>query len=383
MLEFLDHTVIINYENNRFIFNTLAGLNQFIIRMIGIEVFSGPGGMSHGAKSAGVNIKIAVEKDYYAAQTYAKNHKGTTVVVDDISNVKEFDFERENDQVVLFGGPPCQGYSNSNQKNKSKDNPKNWLFKEFIRCTRLIKPDWIVIENVKGLLNMEKGFFLNEIFKELNQLGYTVNYKLLNSADFGVPQRRDRVFIVGSLHGIAFDFPEPKIDSIVTVGDALSDLPYLENGQISDKLEYSEKPTSKYAKLMRGSLKEVKNNYVSKNSDLVIDRYSHVPQGGNWKNIPDSLMTNYKDHTRCHGGIYRRLSNDNPSVVIGNYRKNMLIHPTQNRGLSVREAARLQSFPDNFEFVGPINQQQQQVGDAVPPLLAKAIFDKIIQYNQL
>ncbi|WP_313100944.1 DNA cytosine methyltransferase [Epilithonimonas sp.] len=349
--------------------------------MIGIEVFSGPGGMSLGAKSAGIDIKIAVEKDYYAAQTYAKNHKGTTVVVDDISNVKEFVFERENEGVVLFGGPPCQGYSNSNQKNKSKDNPKNWLFKEFIRCTKLIRPDWIVIENVKGLLNLEKGFFLNEIFKDLNDLGYTVNYKILNSVDFGVPQKRERIFIVGSRHGIAFDFPSQALNSTVTVGDALSDLPKLVNGQMSDKLQYLHKPKSTYAKLMRGNLKEVKNNYVSKNSDLVVERYSYVPQGGNWKNIPDNLMSNYKDHSRCHGGIYRRLSNDNSSVVIGNYRKNMLIHPTQNRGLSVREAARLQSFPDSFEFLGPINQQQQQVGDAVPPLLAKAIFDKLMQYN--
>ncbi|WP_262696814.1 DNA cytosine methyltransferase [Chryseobacterium sp. 3008163] len=127
--------------------------------MIGIEVFSGPGGMSSGAKLAGIDVKIAVEKDRYAAQTYAKNHPNTTVVVDDISNIKDFVFDRHNDQVVLFGGPPCQGYSNSNQKNKSKDNPKNWLFKEFVRCTKLIKPDWIVIENVRGLLNLEKGFF--------------------------------------------------------------------------------------------------------------------------------------------------------------------------------------------------------------------------------
>jgi DNA (cytosine-5)-methyltransferase 1 len=349
--------------------------------MIGIEVFSGPGGMSLGAKFAGIDIKIAVEKDRYAAQTYAKNHLNTTVVVDDISNIKEFVFDRNNDRVVLFGGPPCQGYSNSNQKNKSKDNPKNWLFKEFIRCTKLIRPDWIVIENVRGILNLEKGFFLNEIFKDLNEIGYTVNYKILNSVDFGVPQKRERIFIVGSLHGIAFDFPTTVTENVVTVGDALSDLPILQNGQISDKLTYLGKPTSDYARLMRGGLKEVKNNYVSKNSDLVINRYSHVPQGGNWKSIPDNLMMNYKDHSRCHGGIYRRLSNDIPSVVIGNYRKNMLIHPTQNRGLSVREAARLQSFPDNFEFVGPINQQQQQVGDAVPPLLAKAIFDKLMQYT--
>lgn len=349
--------------------------------MIGIEVFSGPGGMSLGAKSAGINVKIAVEKDYYAAQTYSKNHKETTVVIDDITNIKEFVFDKGKEPVVLFGGPPCQGYSSSNQRNKSKENPKNWLFKEFIRCSKLIMPDWIVIENVRGLLNLDKGYFLNEIFKDLNELGYTVNYKVLNSVDYGVPQKRERIFIVASLHGIAFDFPSNKLESHITVGDALTDLPILNNGQISDKLEYNGKSQSAYSRLMRCNADKVKNNYVSKNSDLIIQRYSHVPQGGNWKNIPNELMSNYKDHSRCHGGIYRRLSNDTPSVVIGNYRKNMLIHPTQDRGLSVREAARLQSFPDNFEFLGPINQQQQQVGDAVPPLLAKAIFDKLMEYK--
>jgi DNA (cytosine-5)-methyltransferase 1 len=349
--------------------------------MIGIELFSGSGGMSLGASRAGIETKIAVEIDCYAAQTYSKNHKGTTVVVDGISNIREFQFERNNEPVILFGGPPCQGYSKSNQKNRSVDNPKNWLFKEFLRCAELIIPDWIVIENVVGLVNMEEGYFINEIFHELNRKGYTVNFKVLNAVNFGVPQKRERVFVVASLHGVAFDFPTPNSGKHITVGEALFDLPKLENGDLINSLPYKGKAISNYAKEMRKSSKKSINNFVSRNSDLILERYKYIPQGGNWQNIPNKLMENYKDHTRCHGGIYRRLLENEPSVVIGNYRKNMLIHPLENRGLSVREAARLQSFPDWYEFMGPLVAQQQQVGDAVPPKLAEAVFKKIIEQN--
>jgi DNA (cytosine-5)-methyltransferase 1 len=147
------------------------------------------------------------------------------------------------------------------------------------------------------------------------------------------------------------------------------------------KLKYKSKVTSEYAKKLRGSKRVVTQNYVSKNSDTVIERYKYVKQGNNWNDIPVSLMTNYKDHTRCHSSIYRRLNENAPAVIIANYRKSMMIHPVENRGLSVREAARLQSFPDHYEFIGSLDQKQQQVGNAVPPILAEAIFKKIKTYS--
>ncbi len=250
-----------------------------------------------------------------------------------------------------------------------------------MRCAKLIMPDWIVIENVKGFVDMQDGFFFKELFNDLNKLGYTINYQVLNAVNYGVPQKRDRVFIVASLHGIAFSFPTPLKDRVISVKDAIYDLPILSNGTNIYEMDYRCSPFSEYGKKLRGRKRKSRNNYVTRNSDLVVKRYKHIPQGGNWENIPARLMQNYKDHTRCHHGIYRRLSQKEPSVVIGNYRKNMLIHPTQNRGLSVREAARLQSFPDWFEFHGPLISQQQQVGDAVPPLLAKSVFDKIIEMS--
>ncbi|WP_430410248.1 DNA cytosine methyltransferase [Kordia sp.] len=348
--------------------------------MIGIEIFAGAGGMATGASQAGIDIRLAVENNPYAAQTYLANHKDTTVIIDEIQNIKEFNFERKNQQVVLFGGPPCQGYSYSNRKTRSNKNPKNWLFKEFIRSINLINPDWIVIENVPGLKKMENGFFLKTICKDLQDLGYTPNAKILNASNFGVPQNRERIFIVASKYGIAFEFPTGNyIESPVTVGDALSDLPKLINGSKENKLKYKSRAKSDYAKEMRQKKRIVTQNFVSKNSHVVVERYKHIQQGNNWKEIPSSLMMNYKDHSRCHSNIYRRLSESEPSVIITNYRKSMLIHPTEDRGLSVREAARLQSFPDDYQFYGSLDQKQQQVGNAVPPLLAKAIFEQILE----
>ncbi|WP_319482935.1 DNA cytosine methyltransferase [uncultured Draconibacterium sp.] len=349
--------------------------------MIGIELFAGAGGMATGARQAGVNISIAIENDAYAAQTYLKNHPDTTVVIDNIENVTEFRFDRNDEPVVLFGGPPCQGYSYSNRKTRNIQNPKNWLFKEFTRCAELIMPDWIVMENVPGLKRMDNGFFLKTICDDLRNLGYTPNVKILNAVDFGVPQKRERLFIVASREGIVFDFPEGLFrDNPVTVRDAISDLPKLENGSTEEELFYKSKAISNYAKLLRGRNRKSKQNLVSRNSDNVLKRYEHIRQGNNWKDIPRELMANYKDHSRCHSSIYRRLNENSPAVIISNYRKSMLIHPTENRGLSVREAARLQSFPDSYEFVGSLDQKQQQVGNAVPPLLAKAIFKQLKNY---
>ncbi len=354
-------------------------------KIIGIDLFSGAGGMSIGAIQSGVDVKVAVEIDKYAAQTYELNHPGTKMINDDIRKVKPTDILPEKEKKgtrILFGGPPCQGFSTSNQKTRNGNNVNNWLFKDYLRIVKGIMPDWVIVENVKGILETENGYFFDEINKHLKAAGYTTSYAVLNAADYGVPQVRNRVFIVGSLHGTNFHFPEPTCKKHVTVEQAISDLPMLENGANYHELEYARNASTKYQKHIRKSSKKAFNNLVTRNAPLVVKRYEHIPQGGNWEDIPARLMKNYKDYTRCHTGIYHRLRADMPSVVIGNYRKNMLVHPTENRGLSVREAARIQSFPDSFQFTGSIGFQQQQVGNSVPPMLAKRIFEAIANMNR-
>ena len=197
-----------------------------------------------------------------------------------------------------------------------------------------------------------------------------------------MPQNRTRFFLVGSRDGAAFSFPRPCLSPPLTVDDAIRDLPVLENGATVCCRTYNKTPPSRYGRKLRGRNDVCCNHLVTRNSLTVVQRYKYIPQGGNWQDIPLSLMLNYRDRSRCHTGIYHRLKADGPSIVIGNFRKNMLIHPTQNRGLSVREAARIQSFPDRYKFYGSIGFQQQQVGNAVPPLLARSVFRAVCRSAQ-
>lgn len=344
----------------------------------GVDLFAGAGGLSLGAEMAGIDVCLAVENDIYAAKTYQLNHPQTVVIAEDVRKISDISLNRKNEPIVLFGGPPCQGFSTSNQKTRNKKNSKNWLFQEFLRLTDSLKPEWIVFENVRGIIETEKGFFAELISSEFRQLGYTCSTMVLCASDYGVPQTRSRFFLVGSLYGKSIKKPKP-LPTVITVNDAISDLPTLQNGANIDVLAYKAQEASSYAKELRKGLTCCSGHLVTRNANSIVQRYSFVPQGGNWQNIPDSLMGNYKDKTRCHTGIYKRLCAEKPSITVGNYRKSMLIHPWENRGLSVREAARLQSFPDSYRFCGSIGYQQQQVGNAVPPYLSKVVFQAVIE----
>lgn len=347
--------------------------------MQGIDLFSGVGGMSLGASQSGVSIKYAVEIDKHAAETFNLNHQGVKLLHKDIKDVNMSDFPDldRTEPLIVFGGPPCQGFSTSNRKNRNLSNENNWLFEEYLRLIGEIKPEWIVFENVKGILDTENGYFFKKIVSSFESYGYCTSWFILNSADYGIPQIRNRLFIIGSLEAIKVSPPVNTGFQITTVKDALDDLPILQNGNDCSIHSYRGKPESEYARKLRGKLLECTGHLVTKNSPLIIERYKHIPQGGNWESIPEELMANYSNRSRCHTGIYKRLDYSKPSVIIGNFRKNMLIHPYEDRGLSVREAARLQSFPDWFEFKGSIGFQQQQVGNAVPPQLAEILFKSI------
>lgn len=345
-----------------------------------IDIFAGAGGLSLGAQWAGIPVGLAIEKDEVAARTYRQNHPHTDVVVGDIRSFAPPSRPRGK-RIVLFGGPPCQGFSTSNQRTRGASNAQNWLFKEFIRYASALKPHWIVLENVKGIQDTARGQFADLILGSLAEIGYKTAMWTLCASHYGVPQKRGRIFFVGSREGKA---PSPprllSSDAPTTLRQAISDLPSLEIGASTNELRYAAIRPSEYAKTMRGNLVSCSGHLVTKNNNLVRQRYRHIPPGGNWCDIPRRLMSNYSnltDQRSRHSGIYRRLEWDKPSVVIANYRKNMLVHPSEDRGLSVREACRIQSFPDWYEFSGSIGQQQQQVSNAVPPLLAKAVFEAI------
>ncbi|MDR1388954.1 MAG: DNA cytosine methyltransferase [Treponema sp.] len=339
-------------------------------------------GLSLGANWAGITTKYAVEVDKSAAATYKNNHPNCNVLSRDIANVSKVDMPIES-PFVLFGGPPCQGFSASNRKTRTLDNLKNALFKHFIRIVSELKPRWVVFENVQGIVSFQNGLIITEIIKELEKMKYSISKDVLDAVCFGVPQYRKRFILVANNANIQFIFPQRQENlTFTTVKEAIGDLPLLKNGEKYDVLNYKGNYTSKYIQFIRRGSLFPTQNHVSKNKDYVINRYKYIRQGQNWQAIPEHLMRNYANKGECHSGIYRRLCNSKPSVVISNYRKNMLIHPTQNRGLSVREAARLQSFPDTFKFYGTITEVQQQIGNAVPPLLAKVIFDRIIEYEE-
>ncbi len=349
--------------------------------MIGIDLFSGAGGMSLGAIWAGIDVQYAVDADRHAARTYAANHKSTAVFSDDIRKLNATHlkpWKKRHDDLIVFGGPPCQGFSWSNLRTRNLQNEANWLFEEFLRVVRILRPAWVVFENVQGVVNTASGAILARLIQELSK-DYRISHRLLNAMDYGVAQDRTRFFLVGSRVGVDFSFPKPSSNVPVTVDQAIRDLPRIRVGEIECNRTYGRAIPSTYGRRLRGNLGACCNHLVTWNAPYVLERYKHVPQGGNWQNIPSRLMRNYKDRTRCHTGIYHRLRPEEPSIVIGNFRKNMLIHPTEDRGLSVREAARIQSFPDWYTFFGSIGFQQQQVGNAVPPLLAKAVFRSIVR----
>lgn len=372
-----------------------------------LDIFCGPGGLSLGFALAGFDIVHSIDVNAEALSTLSANHAKIHEAKNennyhfaeekDIKKVETDEilkiFEERNFRVQgIIGGPPCRGFSSANTKTRNPDNPYNSLYKDYIRLVEALKPDFFMFENVVGLISMGKKQIIKDIEGKLQEeSGYIVRYKTLDASDYGVPQIRKRVIIIGikpekikpEFKG-EIVFPEKTVDKIVPVKDALLDLPEAEPGCLQDAYEYPEKEhLSSYARLMREtpllSLKSsgVLNHSTTQNNDKVLARYKHIKQGENWANIPDHLLKEYKDKNRCHSGIYRRLDENGPSPTVNNVRKSMFIHPRQNRGLSVREAARLQSFPDWYEFKGNRDSQYQQVADAVPPLMAKAIAEQI------
>ena len=218
-----------------------------------VDIFSGAGGMSIGATMAGIHPVLAVEFDKHAAKTYEVNHKNTKVLAQDIKTVEPLE-HTEKHPFILFGGPPCQGFSVANTKTRNIDNPNNWMFREYCRFVEDLEPEWFVFENVVGFKSFDKGRFAVDVENELKLLGYETNSTVLNAADFGVPQYRNRFFIIGhrmDKGGQKFEFDSLKKKKKVNVGDALADLPTLSNGDKVKEQDYKHEAKHAYTKIMR------------------------------------------------------------------------------------------------------------------------------------
>lgn len=366
-------------------------------QLIGIDLFAGAGGLSLGFEDAGFSIIYALEKDKYATETYIQNRNGrTTVDVMDIHSIKPGEILsrlelQAGDLDIVLGGPPCQGFSIANMQTRNMENPMNHLVFSYWEFVKELMPKWFLMENVAGLDKFDNGVIKQKLLEFFKDSGYNVDSVVLDASCFGVPQLRRRIFFVGNRTNKSLDFlhdlSEEKTLYYVTVREAIDDLPILTNGNLIDPLPYikNQEKATEYQQAMRvKSNCKVFNNFTSRNNALVLERYKHIRQGENWRALASrkpELLYNYKDLSKCHEWIYLRLHWDKPSVVISNYRKNMLIHPVQSRGLSVREAARLQSFPDDYIFYGPLGYQQQQVANAVPPLMVKSIATAIKSIN--
>lgn len=343
-----------------------------------LDLFCGAGGFSYGLEQNN-NFKTLIGLDFEPAaiETFNYNFSEATGICGDITNsdVKQniINLAKIRKVNMIIGGPPCQGFSLKG-KNLGLADERNFLFKEYLDIVKEIKPDIFIIENVKNLYNSANGFFRDEITKTIKNMGYVVNCKILNAKDYGVPQNRERVFFIA--HKEYFiDFPKPY-DNIVSVRDAISDLSYLDSSQGYIYDEYRFEPQSDYQKLMRGV--QLQYHVASNHSPMAIEKLKMIAPECGKECLPMHLHGKQKFSTTWGRLVWDEVSPtidtrfDTPS----NGRNS---HPYLHRAITPREAARIQSFDDNFHFKGTKTQICKQIGNAVPPLLAKAIADSIIE----
>ncbi len=323
-----------------------------------IDLFSGAGGFSLGFDNKGFQNVFSVDIEPSFCETYRHNFPHHKLLEKDISDISD----REINQLtkskkinVIIGGPPCQGFSIAgNIGRKFIDDPRNRLFKEFVRFVNIIKPKFFIMENVARLYTHNKGVTRNEILSDFEKLGYNVKCKILNSADYGVPQIRNRVIFIVSSIKQTIEFPEKKVENYVTVKEALS----------------------KYPKLKSGEESSFPNHIAMSHSEQMLKKMSFISDGGNRNEIPIEIRPSSGDVRK-----YIKYKSNKPSVcVTGDMRK--IFHYEQNRALTVRELAKLQSFPDSFIFKGNRISQQQQVGNSVPPKMAEALAEIILKMSK-
>lgn len=383
-----------------------------------IDLFAGVGGISLGLEWAGFETLFANEFDTEIGHAFQNNFPSANVLIDDIRNINfkklSTQFTIKKDVDLIVGGPPCQGFSMANRK-RIEDDERNTLFLEYVRFVKHYQPKCFVIENVVGMSSevINTGTLEDKVADAMqsyfDDLGYAISFRMFKSEEHGVPQMRRRVMVIGTrlknkkellLSGVIGHlekeylskedllkktqrknqislFEEPKIcNDPITVWDAISDLPRLKAGEFTD--EYGSEPINEYQKLMRKSSRKLHNHAATPHADDVVARIKLIKQGLNFESLPEELKT--KSH---HSGAWGRLEKKSLSPTITTRfdtpSTGRVIHPIDHRTLTVREAARIQSFPDTFIFSGTRTSQGKQVGNSVPPLVAQAIGKMIIK----
>lgn len=371
---------------------------------LALSLFSGAGGCSLGFSQAGYEIIYASDIDSQAIKTYQNNFPDT---ISEKQNIVDIDFatllKRLNLQAgeidIIIGGPPCQGFSTAGMR--FWDDPRNQLLKHYVRALKITKPKWFLMENVEGLLTANKGKYLYEVTNAFIELGYKIRVDKVYAQEYGIPQRRKRVFIIGNQIGANFELPPIKHyasgaifrQAGLTILEAIQGLPS-PSSDPDQTIAYQTLPPTDWEKFIRGAATLVKDHYVPTLSEIQLDRIKALAQGQTMKDLPEELQhasfTRRANRrvmdgtpTEKRGGApsgLKRLYDNEPSLTITGAATRELIHPLEDRPLTLRECARLQTFPDSFYFYGTASQKIQQIGNAIPPLLAK-IFANHIKEN--
>jgi DNA (cytosine-5)-methyltransferase 1 len=357
-----------------------------------IDLFCGAGGLSEGLRQSGFTVLAGNDFDAAAGATFAATHKGACFIPGPVQDISADDLLiaaglKRGELDCLVGGPPCQAFSVYNHQRGMHD-ARSQLFKEYLRLVEGLSPRWVVMENVTGILSAGHGAAVQAILSGLRALGYNVDYRVLRAEDYGVPQERRRVVFIGNREGIPVRWPEKThgagLRPFTTIRDAIADLPKLSNGEATTSTSYHTAPDCDYQIRIRQHSQRVTNHAAPRLSDVNMARMKHIPKGGSWRDIPVELLPEgmKRAHRSDHTKRYGRMTWEGLSCTVltkcdvhwGAY-----IHPEDDRAITVREAARLQSFPDWFAFEGSKTEQYVQVGNAVPPLLGKCIGEAILQ----
>lgn len=346
-----------------------------------VDLFSGAGGLSKGFIDAGYDVLYGVEWDEAALKTFNCNHgkaQGLKLDLFDLNNVYLLAKKLNDDNVkldVLIGGPPCQGFSVAGKREEADH--RNVLYTAMVKTAEILRPRAVVLENVPGMLTLYDGKVKDIIIGDFQRMGYNMTVKVLYAPDYGVPQIRKRAFFVGLLNSKEkFQYPSPILSSenYITCEDAIGDLPALEGIYGDEKQTYEIPPLTEYQKNMRKKSKFIYNHIGTIHDEKTIKFISMVPEGKNYKSLPAKYKGIYKYHEAL-----TRYDSKKPSLTINTGHRSHF-HYKYNRIPTVRESARLQSFPDDFIFYGNKSEQYKQVGNAVPPLLGQAIAEQLLKY---